>query len=411
AALAADAVARRGRVLIGHCHESDSILPFGPWVDAFRTGLVSADQEILGALHPARRAELTRLLPEAGAADLPPASGNALPLFESIAELLEQVAARQPLLLVIEDLHWADEMSLRLLAFVGRRIPGWPALLVATARHEDLADASMARQIVDELSGATTGTAVGLSPLSRPDTAQLIRALTRVGSDAPRLAQVEEQIWAMSEGNPFVAVEAMRALDQDAFWSGGREVGALALPARVRDLVARRLDRLGGRSRDLAAVAAVIGRRFDFALLRAAASAEEREAAEAVEEMVRHHVLHAVGDELDFTHDRVREVAYARLLPLRRRLIHRAVAEAIMGAAGPDAAEGRARDRAHGPVDQIEQLAHHALRGELPEPAVRYLRQAGARAAARSALRDARAWFEQALGVLDELTETRATLE
>jgi hypothetical protein len=123
--LVADALAQGCRVLIGHCHESDSILPFGPWVDACRSGEVSADEEILGALHPARRAELTRLLPEAGLAGLPAASDGALPLFESVAELIEQVAARQPLVLVLEDLHWADEMSLRLLAFVSRRIPAW----------------------------------------------------------------------------------------------------------------------------------------------------------------------------------------------------------------------------------------------------------------------------------------------
>ena len=73
--------------LIGRCHESDTILPFGPWVDACRSGAVDADEEILGALHPARRAELTRLLPEAGMAGLPPASDSALPLFESMAEL------------------------------------------------------------------------------------------------------------------------------------------------------------------------------------------------------------------------------------------------------------------------------------------------------------------------------------
>ena len=76
-------------------------------------------------------------------------------------------------------------------------------------------------------------------------------------------------------------------------------------------------------------MAAVIGRQFDFALLQAASGVEERDAAEAVEEMVRHHVLQAVGNQLDFTHDRVREVAYGRLLLPRRRLLHRAVAEAL----------------------------------------------------------------------------------
>src|SRR5262249_33994794 len=147
--------------------------------------------------------------------------------------------------------------------------------------------------------------------------------------------------------------------------------------------VARRIDRLSPHGQQLAALAAVIGRRFDFALLRAASTADEHVTAEAVEEMVRRGVLQAVGNELDFTHDRVRDVVSSRLLPHRRQLLHRAVAEALE-AAGP-------------PSEAVEQLAHHTLHGDLPERAVRYLRQAGSRAAARSALADARAWFERAL--------------
>jgi tetratricopeptide (TPR) repeat protein len=173
-----------------------------------------------------------------------------------------------------------------------------------------------------------------------------------------------------------------------------------ALPASVRDLVAQRLDRLSGRSQELAAAAAVIGRRFDFTLLGSAGRVDDRDAAAAVEEMVRQHVLQAVGNQLDFTHDRVREVAYGRLLPPRRRLLHRAVAEALEAVP--------LSDRPH---EQIEQLAHHALRGDLREKAVHYLRQAGEKAAARSALPDARVWFEQALGALQTLPESRSVLE
>jgi tetratricopeptide (TPR) repeat protein len=157
----------------------------------------------------------------------------------------------------------------------------------------------------------------------------------------------------------------------------------------------------------VAAVAAVIGRRCNFTLLRAASGVDEHHAAEAVEEMVRERVLQAVGDQLDFTHDRVREVAYGRLLPPRRRLLHRAVVEALeaMGRETP-AAQLRA-----GLDEHVEQLAHHAIRGELWEQAVRYLRHAGDKAAARSALHDARAWFEQALGAVAKLPESRSLLE
>jgi DNA-binding SARP family transcriptional activator len=409
--LAADALSLGCRVMIGHCHESDSILPFGPWVEACRSGEVSADEEILAALPAARRAGLTRLFPESGPASPPSATDSALALFESVAHLVEQVAARQPLLLMLEDLHWADEMSLRLLGFVARRVPRWKALLVATAREEDLVDAAMARRALEELTRAPQAAPVVLAPLSRADTARLVQALTRVGSDAPMLARVEEQVWAMSEGNPFVAVEAMRVLADDRLWQSAADGhGVLPLPARVQDLVRQRLERLGACSQQLAAVAAVIGRAFDFTLLQSASGVDEREAADAVEELVRHRVLQAVGTRLDFAHERIREVAYARLLAPRRRLLHRAVAEALetLDAAPADARETREGDRAG---ERIEQLAHHAFQGESWERAVRYLRQAGARAAARSALNDARTWFDQALRALEALPESPSTLE
>jgi DNA-binding SARP family transcriptional activator/predicted ATPase len=399
-ALVADALALDCRVLIGRCHESDSILPFGPWVDACRAGAVSSDEEILDALHPARRAELTRLLPEAGVDGLPPGSDSALPLFESVAELIERVAARQPLVLVLEDVHWADEMSLRLLAFVGRRIGAWPVLLVVTAREEELADASMARRTIDDLSRGPGATSMALAPLTRGDTALLVRALARLAEDGPAIAQVEEQVWAMSGGNPFVAVEAVRAFDRDRPPAGGpAPAGPLALPARVRDLVARRLDRLTARGQQAAAVAAVIGRPFDFALLHGASGVEAREAAEAVEEMVRHRVLESMGTQLDFTHDRVRDVAYGRLLPLRRQLLHRAVAEALEASAAAVGATDPLAERA-------EQLAHHYTQAGLAAPAMAYWQRASQRSSARSAYVETVAQCGKALELLAALPET-----
>ena len=135
---------------------------------------------------------------------------------------------------------------------------------------------------------------------------------------------------------------------------------------------------------------------------------DERQAAAAVEEMVRRRVLQVVGDRLEFTHDRIRDVAYDRLLPPRRRLLHRAVAEALEAHPAGAVVGPTAGDAAGEP---IEQLAHHALRGELWQKSADCLRQAGLKAAARSALHDARLWFEQALGALDHLPETPPFLE
>src|SRR4029450_5534787 len=103
----------------------------------------------------------------------------------------------------------------------------------------------------------------------------------------------------------------------------------LPLSQRIHQMVLRRLERLGRRSQCLLAVAAVIGREFDYALLPSAAGMSERTAAEGVEELVRYRVLHTAGERLAFAHDYIREVAYSRLLPPRRRLLHGAVARAM----------------------------------------------------------------------------------
>jgi DNA-binding SARP family transcriptional activator len=402
--LATDAVTRGCRVLIGRCHEGDALLPFAPWVDACRAGRLDADHRVLARLHPARRAELARLLPETGTPDLPSPSDSLLPLFESVSELLQQVAAQQPLVMVLEDMHWADEMSLRLLAFIGRRLPSWPALLIVTAREEDLGDAALPQRTIAELSRIPLATTVRLAPLSRADIGLIVRTLVRAGSDTATLASLEEGVWAMSEGNPLVAVEAMLALAAPRRRDGARESpGELSLPERVRELIATRLDRLSPPGQSVAAVAAVIGRRFDFALLRSASGVDDRAAAGAVEELVRTHVLRTVGNQLEFTHDRVRDVAYHRLLPPRRRLVHADVAKALEAVS-----QMSLPDR---PSEHIEQLVHHAVRGELWDKAVSYLRQAADRAAARSALQHARTALEGALDILGTMPRSRSTEE
>ena len=122
-----------------------------------------------------------------------------------------------------------------------------------------------------------------------------------------------------------MVVETLRALDE------GTPLGsaALTLPERVRDVIARRLERLSDQARELTAVAAVISREFDFAVLGRASSLTDREAAAGVEGLVRRRMLHGVGDAFDFTHDRIREVAYGQLLPARRKLLHGHVANIL----------------------------------------------------------------------------------
>jgi DNA-binding SARP family transcriptional activator/tetratricopeptide (TPR) repeat protein len=397
AELAAEAPMVSGRVLMGRGHESEQILPFGPWVDALQTGRVLENGTWLEVLPLAVRRELGRLLPELwprdGESAAPP---DYLKLFEGMGLLLRHVADRQPTVLILEDLHWADEMSVRLLAFIGRRLQTWRLLLLVTARDEDLIDARMLQRTLDELEREPHVATVTLGPLSRSDTLDLVQALARPGRDDAAVARLSEQVWRTSGGNPFVVIEAMRAAAQEAL-SPGLEV--LSLPERVRDIVGRQIDRLDERSRELVALASVVGREFEFGLLQHISGLGEEEVARGVEDLTRRRVLHSVGERLDFTHDRVREVAYSRILAPRRKVLHRRVAEAL---AALHAASLESHHLA---------LGLHYVEGEVWDKAVVHLRRAGARAVEHSANREAVACFEQALAVLAHMPESRATLE
>ena len=171
----------------------------------------------------------------------------------------------------------------------------------------------------------------------------------------------------------------------------------------MQAVLAARIDRLPPAERHLLQTAAVIGADVPFALLRDIAGLPEEAVSAGLARLQATEFLYEANffPELEyaFTHALTHEVAYGSLPQARRRAVHARIVEAI---------ETQHRDRLG---EHIERLAHHALRGELREKAVDYLRQAGVKAAARSALPDARVWFEQALGVLEALPESPSTLE
>jgi tetratricopeptide (TPR) repeat protein len=356
----------------------------------------SEDRVWFATLPLAIRRELGRLLPEFRSEDMESAAPpDYLQLFEGVALLLEHLTQKQPTILILEDLHWADEMSVRLLAFIGRRLGTWRLLLMVTMREEHLVDAPMLQRTLDELEHEPHVATVALGPLSRRDTTTLVEALAREGTDEAAVASLSEQVWRASEGNPFVVVEAMRSAAYGALSPG---LEALPLPDRVGAIIGRQLDRLDERSRELVALASVMGREFEFALLQQVSGLEEEEAAWGVEQLTRRRVLHSVGERLDFTHDRVREVAYGRILAPRRRALHRRVAEALA--------------TLH--VDlELHHLALglHYAEGEDWTRAVVHLRRAGLTAIERSANREALACFERALAALAHLPETRESAE
>lgn len=385
AELASRAALRGARVLAGHCHETEQMVPFRSWIEALKSGIDVADPAVGAALEPRHRSELARLFSEFGA---PPASGgdDHVRLLEAMTALVVHAATLGPLVLVIEDLHWADEASLRLFAFLALRIVTRPVLVIGTTRDDEPSTSPLFRRVVEEHERRIGGLSLRLAPLTEHMTASLVQALAHGGRDQRAVRHLAARAWTLSEGNPFVVVETVRAAADDP---RAVAVSNVPIPERVGVLTRRRLGRLGEPAQRLAAVAPVIGRDFDWALARLAAGLDEAGTAGALEELVLHRILSADGDRFDFTHDRVRRVAYADLIAPRRVVLHADVARAV------EALHADALD-AHAAA-----LAHHWSAARDWPRAVRYLRRAGRGAATASAHRDAVACFEEALAVID----------
>jgi tetratricopeptide (TPR) repeat protein len=387
--LAADAVDQGHRVLRAGSHETEQVLPLRPWVDALRESRIAAELEPLGGLSAPWRRELGRLFPELGdpALGLAGSPAEYVRLFEAVAALLGEVARRQPVTIVLDDLHWADDMSLRLFSFLGHRIGRQPILLARTVRDEEIGERPVLHALLEEFGRQPSWGRLTLLPLSRLETSALVASLAPASSSGAAVEQLAARVWGASEGNPFVITETMRALQERP----GADADPVALPPRVRDLIRSRLGRLSDTARQVCETAAAIGEEFTFALLPDVTGLAEPASARALEELVRRNVLVAVGERFHFVHDRIREVVYEGLLIPTRRSLHARVAQAM---------ERRDRDT---PEEVDDRLAFHFARAEEPARALHYLLRLADKAARRYALEEAARVLRDAFGHVDRL--------
>ena len=303
----------------------------------------------------------------------------------------------QPLLLVFEDLHWIDSETQALLNSLVESVPTGRLLLLVTYRPE-YTHTWGSKTYYQQLR-------VDVLPVGTAE--ELLDAL--IGQDAG-LSALKDMLIRRTEANPFFIEEAVRALAEIQLLVGERGAYRLAgptpsltLPTTAQAILAARIDRLAPQDKRLLQAAAVVGKDVPFVLLQAIAEEPENQLRAGLAQLQTAEFLYEAQlfPELEYTfkHALTHEVAYRGLLHDRRRALHAKVVKAI---------EALYRDRRD---EQIERLAHHALRAEMWEPALNYSRQAGAKAAARSALADARSWFEQALTILPRLHESPSTLE
>ena len=311
--LAARARDERILVLWGECVPlGDGELPYAPIVGALRELLRSASGRALRA-GPAD--ELDRLLPELahGGPAVAVSERSQARLFEQLLGLVRRLTSETPLLLVIEDLHWADPATRDLLAFAVRNLRDERVAVIATFRTDELDRSHPVRRLLGELVRREGVTQLVLARLGREEIARLIHSV--LGRPAPH--SLADAVFARSEGNPFYAEELL-------------EAGGDQLPARLADALMLHVDRLDGAALDLARLLAAAGRPLGGPALAEASGLAAGELAAALRAATAAHVLVPHGDAYAFRHALMRETVYADLLPDERVTLHRRLAEAVL---------------------------------------------------------------------------------
>jgi tetratricopeptide (TPR) repeat protein len=303
----------------------------------------------------------------------------------------------QPLLLVFEDLHWIDSETQGLLDSLVENLPTAQLLLLVNYRPE-----------YNHAWGSKTFyTQLRLDPLPLESADAFLAAL--LGND-PSLEPLKKLLIERTEGNPFFLEESVRTLVETNMLVGepgayrlAQELPTIQVPPTVQAVLAARIDRLPQEEKRLVQTAAVIGTEVPLALLQAIAEMSEEALYQGLTHLQAAEFLYETSlfpeRVYTFKHALTHEVAYGSLLQERRRGLHARIVEAL---------EGLAEDRL---TEHVERLAHHALRGEVWDKALAYCRDAGAKAFAHSAFREAVAYFEQALTAVRHLPERRETLE
>jgi DNA-binding NarL/FixJ family response regulator len=328
-----------GRVLTGSCLELGSDgLPFAPFTALLRDLVREDGVAVVIGLAGGRAGELARLLPDLGPAEPEPGepAGDAFPgegrgrLFEQMLTVLEQISERAPVVLIVEDLHWADRSTRDLLAFLvanQRALPG--VLIVGTFRSDDLHRTHPLRPLLAELSRLGWVRRAELPRLDRGETGDLMTAILGGEADPARL----DSVFARSEGNPLFTEELLCCDD--------------VLPETLRDLVLIRVQRLPAETQEVLRVASAAGDPTGHVLLGRVTRLSDSELERALRPAVAQNVLIAGADGYAFRHALIREAMYEDLLPGERVRVHTVFAEAI--AADPALAGAR----------PAIQLAHH----------------------------------------------------
>ena len=411
----------RWSVSIGRVYSVESGVPYAVWSDAL--------VHLLRAMDPSAREVLTRggdwlgtICPpyaretQAASSDDRDAKARLLWAF---TKFLSRLSEKQPLLLILENLHVADSASLELLHFIARQLARTRIAIICTYNETELDRAPVLRDIEQSLLAMGTAKLIRLNPLTQQDVEQLVCAAFSVDHSSAR--QLGRRVYSWTRGLPFFVEETLKSLvdsgrlyERGGNWLGW-EVEELDIPRSVRSAVSKRLEHLSADARTVAGIAAVMGARLRFALLRDVCELPKDQLLAAVDELTRTGILvesqRSDEGDYDFAHAIIQDVIYDSLGVARTRMLHTSVASAIEAAAGGDASA------------QADALAFHFAHAEperVGDKAATYLAAAGRDALQRHADRAAADYLSAALerqpagvepgSLLEDLAQARQRL-
>ena len=395
-ALASRASARGARVLWGRCWEAGGAPAYWPWMQIVRLGLGATGGVRLRELLGPRAAEVARIVPELLDSSSPPTATTKpegdeerFRVFEAVAGLLAELTEPEPIVLILEDLHAADEPSLLLLRFVATQITGRRLLMVATYRDDELelgGTNDHRASVVADLSRAPGVTRLSPRGLVESDISAYLEALTPGHGHAGLAAAIQRE----TEGNPLFMTEVVRLLiEEDRIDQASDLLGrGFGLTEGVRTVIGRRLARLSEPCLTMLGIAALIGTEIDIEILAQLDERSRDMVLADLDEAARAHVVAkpgALSDRWRFAHAMFREVLSGSLPTATRRRLHQRIAEALEQRAGSE--------------PPLAELAFHFAAADNTVKAGEYARRAAEDAANVFAYEEAVRLFRIALGV------------
>jgi DNA-binding SARP family transcriptional activator len=391
---------RGARALWGRNYMRDGAPPYWPWVQVLRAAMTGGEPTVLQSQMGPGAADIARIVPEVGRvlSDLPEPppldpEQERFRLFDSITHFLIRLAIAQPLVLVLDDLHWADRSSLLLLEFLADELSGARICVIGSYRDEAVDRYHPLARTLAHLSRAPATQRLMLAGLQHEDVARYSAVVT--GSQLP--SRLVEAIQEQTEGNPFFMGEVVRLLRDEGRLEQAGEVRSwrLTIPPGVRETVGLRLDRLSAEANQVLTIAAIAGREFALPVLERVADVPVERLLVLLEEALSAGVIDEVEDapgRFRFSHVLIRQTLYDEVSNARRVTVHRRLGEAL--------------ERVHAanlePV--LAELAYHfylaASLGDA-QRAIEYATLAGAQAMDRVAWEDAVGHFERAQGLLE----------